>query len=357
MKKTSLLFGATLAALQCGAMAQQSTVSVYGIVDVAMRHTTNDGATAATRGDAQNQLTAGMSQSRLGLNVSEEIGGGLKGLVNIEHRFNADEGTAAAADFWRQAWVGLQGGFGRVTLGRQYNVLFDVFTSTSASFKYSPYIEAYKPEIGFSLGARNSNMVKYLVESGPWRAALQASPSEGAATGGKSMGGYVRYASGPLSVGGAYLELHDGADLKVQAYTVGGAYATGPWNFSLGWARNKFETGFNPAIIGTLLGNGGTNGTFALGNVEHRDMISVGGSYQLSPQLNLGAHYWNVRQTGRTTAGDGKAHFYAVVADYAFSKRTDVYLEVDRTKFSDGLTFANGATSRVGTMVGVRHRF
>ena len=60
---------------------------------------------------------------------------------------------------------------------------------------------------------------------------------------------------------------------------------------------------------------------------------------------------------GLAAAGDGKADFYAVVADYAFSKRTDVYLEIDRTRFRDSLAFTNGATSRVGTMVGVRHRF
>lgn len=359
MKKT-LLFAAATAALHGGVLAQTpapSAVSIYGIVDLALRHTTNDGATAATRGDSQSQVTAGMSQSRLGLNISEDLGGGLRALGNLEHRFNADEGTQAATDFWRQSWVGLQGGFGRITVGRQYNVLFDVFTSTYASFRYSPYIETFKPEIGFSLGARNSNMVKYLVESGPWRAAVQASVSEGAATGGKSSGGYVRYASGGFAAGGAYLALRDGAARKSEVVTLGGSYSSGPWSTSLGLARNKFESGFNPLIIASLLGNGGTNGTFALGNVEHRDMLSVGAGYQLTPQLNLGAHYWHVRQTGRNIAGDGKADFYAVVADYAFSKRTDVYLEIDRTRFRDSLAFTNGATSRVGTMVGVRHRF
>ena len=224
MKKT-LLFAAATAALHGGVLAQTpapSAVSIYGIVDLALRHTTNDGATAATRGDSQSQVTAGMSQSRLGLNIAEDLGGGLRALGNLEHRFNADEGTQAATDFWRQSWVGLQGGFGRITVGRQYNVLFDVFTSTYASFRYSPYIEAFKPEIGFSLGARNSNMVKYLVESGPWRAAVQASVSEGAATGGKSSGGYVRYASGGFAAGGAYLALRDGAARRSARTRVGG---------------------------------------------------------------------------------------------------------------------------------------
>lgn len=342
----------------CSASWAQSSVSLYGIVDVAARYTTNAGPTAATKGDAQKSIApGGMSQSRLGLNVSEDLGGGVKALVNMEHRFNADTGAVAAADFWRQSWVGLQGGFGRTTLGRQYNVLFDVFTSTYASFKYSPYIEAFKPEIGFSLGARNDNMIKYLVESGPWRAALQVSAGEGAATGGKSVGGYVRYGSGPMALGGAYLVLHDGAAKKATAMTAGGSYALGAWNLSAGWARNQFESSFNPLIIASLLGNGGTNGTFVLGNVHHRDMISLGGSFQATPQLNLGVHYWYARQVGVSSAGDGKAVFAAAVADYALSKRTDLYAEIDSTRLKDGLTFSNTADSRVGVMVGIRHRF
>ena len=60
-------------------------------------------------------------------------------------------------------------------MGRQYNVLFDLVTSTYASFPYSPYMDAYKPEIGMSLGARANNMLKYVAEFGPVRAGLQYS--------------------------------------------------------------------------------------------------------------------------------------------------------------------------------------
>ena len=49
--------------------------------------------------------------------------------------------------------------------------------------------------------------------------------------------------------------------------------------------------------------------------------------------------------------------FFAFVADYAFSKRTDAYFEVDYTKVRGEVAFANGATKRGGTLVGVRHRF
>ena len=105
-------------------------------------------------------IGGGMSQSRWGINVTEDMGNGTKALVNLENRFLTDTGTQAVSQLFNQSWVGLQGGFGRVTVGRQYNVLFDLVTSTYASFPYSPYAEAFKPEIGFALGARNDNMVK-----------------------------------------------------------------------------------------------------------------------------------------------------------------------------------------------------
>ena len=88
-------------------------------------------------------------------------------------------------------------------MGRQYNMLFDLVTSTYASFPYSPYMEAYKPELGMAMGARANNMLKYMAEFGPVRLGLQYSFDEGdtiakkgvftpgLSTGLKTAGGYV----------------------------------------------------------------------------------------------------------------------------------------------------------------------
>ncbi|TDP62759.1 porin [Roseateles toxinivorans] len=357
MKKASLALS-LLALSTTGAWAQ-SSVTLYGIVDAAVRMTTNAGATAATNGKSIKTLQpGGMSQSRLGINVTEDMGGGLKAIANLEHRLMSDTGTATAADFWRQSWVGLQSNdFGRITLGRQYNILFDIYTSTYPSFRYSPYIEAYKPEIGMSLTARQDNMVKYLVESGGLRGEIQVSAGEGSAAGGKSMGGLLRYAQGEFAVGGAILQLKDGGGKKVTATTFGGNYTSGPLYLTASWARNKFQTGFSAPTNGALAASivGALNAASAL--AEHRDMWSVGATYQLDAQWNLGAHYWHAKQNGTIAAGDGKGDFFAVVADYAFSKRTDAYLEFDHTKIGGNLTLANGARKRSGFMMGVRHRF
>jgi len=321
-----------LSALAGSAWAQ-SSVTVYGIVDAAVR-SSDSGAKGTTNNEV---FPGGMSQSRLGFRGTEDLGGGMAGMFNMEHRFLSDVGTPAAADFWRQAWVGLKTNYGAVYLGRQYNVLFDVTTSTYASFKYSPYIEAFKPEIGMALGARTSNTVKYVFELGGLRAGLAASAGENAASGGASRGGN-----------------------KVTSTTFGGAYTWDKLVLVAGWAKTDPDALFDRATLAALLSNGGTNGGFGVStHLDKRTMVSFGALYQLTPQLNLGAHYWKVKQDSLAgfTDGDGTAKFAAAVADYALSKRTDVYVEADRTALGKKLVFANGETSRTGYMVGVRHRF
>jgi len=353
MKKACMVLG--LLAASTSAAWAQSSVQLYGIVDAAVRYTSS----VSAGGSKYTLQPGGMSQSRLGVNVTEDLGGGLKAMANLEHRLNSDTGTVAAPDFWRQAWVGIQSSeFGQIRLGRQYNILFDVYTSTYPSFKYSPYIEAYKPEIGLSMAARQSNMVKYIGEVGGLRGEIQVSAGEGNSQN-KSMGGMLRYAMGEFTFGGGYLEVTDTLGKKVKGGTVGGAYTSGPWYVNASYAENKFDRG---GLLGAVYTSGllGNVLNAAANDVAKRDMFSVGATYQLTSALNLGAHYWYSTQThyGAPLANvKSKADFFAVVADYAFSKRTDAYVELDYTKFSGAIRYASGNAKRGGAMVGVRHRF
>jgi len=178
---------AAVAAALCGvtgsAMAQQaggSKVELWGIVDAAVRHTNNEG---AEKKSLTKMIGGGMSQSRFGINVEEDLGNGSKALVVLENRFTTDDGntTPVTPSFFQLAHVGLQTPYGRLTMGRQYNVLFDVVTSTYASFPYSPYMDAYKPELGMAVTARSSNALKYLIANSDRSlvAGLQYSFAEG----------------------------------------------------------------------------------------------------------------------------------------------------------------------------------
>ena len=120
MKKAALALG-ILAASTSAAWAQ-STVQLYGIMDVGLRATTN----AAVGSSKKTVVPGGMSQSRLGINVTEDLGGGLKATFNLEHGFASDTGAiqsfeSGATPFWsRQANVELSGSFGAVRLGKWF---------------------------------------------------------------------------------------------------------------------------------------------------------------------------------------------------------------------------------------------
>ena len=377
MKKATLVLG--LLAASVSAAYAQSSVTLYGIVDGGVRITDNEGAGPSGQGSVTRVVGGGFSQSRLGVNVTEDLGGGMKVLANLEHRLNLDTGSAnpAPLPFWMQSWVGLQSSdFGRVTIGRQYNVLFDLVTSTYVSYPYSPYFDVYKPEVGLALSARADNMVKYLFEQGPIRGELQVGAGEGG--GGRTVGGVIRYSADGISVGAGVQDYMLPSTAKIKATTFGGSYKVGDWYVNAGWGENKVEGTPTAAdattIASTLLwasfNNGGTGYDAALGGaagllgLKKRTMWTLGLGYQMTPQLNLGTHFYSAKQTGALAALELKAKFWSAVADYALSKRTDLYAEIDRTSLTGdhaSLNSAagapNGAKNRLGYTVGIRHRF
>ena len=278
-------------------------------------------------------------------------------------------------------------------------MLFDVVTSTYASFPYSPYMEAYKPELGMAMGARTSNMLKYMFATPDrsWVGGLQYSFDEnntatdnpgfpgsaaqvpayvaGTLNGGawKTAGGYLRFSAAGAAVGGGYLRTTLPGGTDVDAWTLGGSYRTGPWYFNAGYGLNKakfaavtsplvaLRNGVDGAILGQFW-SGQTNGGFQPGDANKRQLFKVGVGYQMTTQLNLGAHYFRGKQSGSATGlSNGNADFLVAVADYAFSKRTDAYFGVDHTRISGGsaivLDAASGARNRTGFTVGLRHRF
>ena len=397
-KKFFALGAIALASGSAFAQASTSTSSVrlYGIVDVAYRHTNNEG---AGKDGLSKMIDGGMSQSRWGINVDEDLGGGSKALVVLENRLNADDGSVSTP-FFQLSYVGLQGPYGRLTAGRQWNVLFDVVTSTYASFPYSPYMEAYKPELGMAMGARTSNMLKYnfatpdrswvgslqysfdenndtkALEAGLPASAAQVPAYVGSTLGGgawQTAGGYLRYAANGFALGGGFMRTTLPGGTDVDAWTLGGSYRTGPWYVSTGYGLNKAKfaavtstvQGFRNNVDRALLGQfwaGQTNGGFQPGDADKRQLFKVGVGYQLTPQLNLGAHYFRGKQSGSVNGtSNGNVNFYVAVADYAFSKRTDAYFGVDHTSISGGtalvLDAASGARSRTGITAGIRHRF
>ena len=140
--KKSLLAVAVAAALPAFAQAQ-SSVTLYGLVDAAIEWSNDNanGSGASGAGDSGLRLiNGGQTGSRFGIRGVEDLGGGLKAVFAIEHRLSVDTGETGGGNiltlpgaaatgqnnkFWNgQAFVGLQSGWGQLTMGRQYTPIF-----------------------------------------------------------------------------------------------------------------------------------------------------------------------------------------------------------------------------------------
>src|SRR5438105_13924062 len=115
--KKSLLALAVLGAF-AGAASAQSSVTLFGVVDVNVKSVKNADTTTRQVG------TDGLASSRLGFRGIEDLGGGLQAGFWIEGAMTPDDGTAGGQQWRRRSTVSLLGGFGEVRLGRDYTPTF-----------------------------------------------------------------------------------------------------------------------------------------------------------------------------------------------------------------------------------------
>lgn len=209
--KKSLLALAVLGAF-AGAASAQSSVTLYGRVDLSV---------ARNLGTDYMVLQNG-SGSRLGVRGVEDLGGGLKAIFNIEHRFAADVGNTgtnnngadgATTAFWHgRSIVGLQGDtWGTVSFGREYSPTFLYVTLPSDPWGYDTVaanggLSGASRFPGANLPTRKNNTLNYSSPNlGGFRAHAQWAMDEVA--GNDSNGDWglaLTYTAGPLWVGFGY---------------------------------------------------------------------------------------------------------------------------------------------------------
>lgn len=202
--KKSLIALAVLAA--SGAAMAQSSVSVYGLVDVwvgSQKNTTNGVSAGGFNKMASNE---GFATSRLGFMGTEDLGGGLKANFQIETSISADQPNGQSSSLGdRQAWVGLSGGFGGVQLGRVWTpydntrfLINDTFTANFAS--------SFNVWRGYT--GRTTNGIRYNTPAfGGLSAAVVYSFGEDktATTSASSLTAFsLNYANGPIAAGIAH---------------------------------------------------------------------------------------------------------------------------------------------------------
>jgi len=110
------------------AFAQSSNVQLYGRANLGIDSYKAEGSSVAGA-DRDQRIRIFDNSSRVGLRGTEELGGGLKAIFQIETGVNIDAGgnlgqsgaVNGSSGFWatRDSYAGLEGGWGRVTFGRQ----------------------------------------------------------------------------------------------------------------------------------------------------------------------------------------------------------------------------------------------
>lgn len=102
----------------------QSNVTIYGKLNLGFDRYKAEGATAGSAFDLDSRSRLMDNSSRIGFRGTEDLGNGLKALFQIESGFNADASAGAVGASTgtlgsRPTFVGLQGNWGTVLVGRQ----------------------------------------------------------------------------------------------------------------------------------------------------------------------------------------------------------------------------------------------
>jgi predicted porin len=132
MKKS--LFALAAVTAFAGAAQAQSSVTVYGILDIGYIGG-NERLAAPTTGAVTKQTfnqigASGQSTSRLGFRGNEDLGGGTAAFFNFETQLQPNNGTFTSLQT-RAANIGLsQKGMGTATIGTQNTVLTDAISPT-----------------------------------------------------------------------------------------------------------------------------------------------------------------------------------------------------------------------------------
>ncbi|WP_197329030.1 porin [Ralstonia syzygii] len=366
--------------LFAGSAYAQSSVTLYGIVDTTIHYITN----ANSAGNSLVQMESGaVYNSRWGLKGSEDLGGGNKALFVLESGFNSATGRMSSSGtlFNRQSYVGLSNkDLGTITLGRQYNLGFTMggnFDPLGAG----NYDQNSWVFYGLT-GVRESNMVKYENKINGLYVGLGYGFGEvaGSLSQNQYLGAAVSYEFGPAMIGGLYQQHKDTAGNKQTVWSIGGNYTIGPAKLFLGYLDSSDATGCVNGQVGvstTCVGSSafGLNMVAAAGAgltpgaTKRRDHVGMGGlTYQVTPALALtGAFYYDSISNEALTAGnDGKRYTAVLLAEYALSKRTQVYGTVDYNKVKDAAIpqlsggtsdGTNAKTNQTSVGVGIRHIF
>jgi predicted porin len=311
--KAALAVVGVAAWLNCADALAQQSVQIYGLIGAYVGSVKRSGEPRAVT-----QLNGGgLTTSFLGFKGTEDLGGGNHIIWSLESFYRPDtgeQGRNATDPLWsRNAWVGVEGDFGRITLGRQTNPMYAAMLQLSpfgTSVVFSPlalqtFVVAYGSNV---LGDTVwNNVIRYSTKNlNGFRASVDYAPGEQTGRSGvANLGLHANYNRGKWSaaVTAQRLRVNVNTPLPIEqkAYLGGVAYDFGPVKVYGNVGHASIERGNSSRIFDLGL-------SIPVG--ERSSIMLEGARTRLSPAQAVVTH----------------RHTSSLGYDYRLSKRTDVYL-------------------------------
>ncbi|WP_306437249.1 porin [Cupriavidus taiwanensis] len=371
------LIGGALSALAASAAAQGS-VTLYGVADAAVDYVSAKGAAAGSAADKPGLTRLSSQGSYWGIRGSEDLGGGLDAIFQLEGNFSIDSGASSTPFFNRDTFVGLRHRpVGALTLGvnttsvRALGNALDLTPGANTGIGALQSLVSSMNGISTDHDSRLQNSVRYRsasfygVEIGAQYGFGEAR-AEGTGRNDYVIGAGLAYSIGPLYVAYAYEDRHDknrtglaqanGHDKK---HRVGVKYQmTEQW------------------LIGALYDRSASDGQFSNGDGRlRRDAWALVTEYDWGVHeiYAMYARASDISCQG-STAGNGVncgssgqtgAQLWTFGYNYNLSKRTMIRTTISKIfnqaaakyDFSNGRTGAAAGADPFGVSVGLRHRF
>ncbi len=364
LKRHPLAATAALAGIQ--AAHAQSSVTLYGVMEVELLHRTG------VSGGSQTLITEGLLQgSRWGLKGTEDLGGGWKTLFQLENGLAAFNGVLDQQGqlFGRQAWLGLSKSNDDIShmlsFGRQSAVPFTLLANFDTLSWPNDALESWPVVL---MGARFDNSIEYTFQTKKLVAMLQYTLGNqpGSISVGSSLSSGATYSIGPANVGFALEQSKDAKGNTMKFGGAGGNVTFGKLRLYGLYLLSLRGPNFSPGTSGTILPLANTNLLSNAGNPNTRRdaTLDFGATYYFSPAL-LGSMSLLHDEVSGAMGGDGGLTTACVVVDRFLSRKTDVYAEVDYCRLTGAEvrdpdapsgSFAL-ARSRTGLGVGIRTKF
>jgi predicted porin len=331
-KKLLALAIAGAMAAPLAAQAQGSNVTIYGVLKPSID--------VIDSGDNDGQ-SVNFNNSAIGFRGSEDLGNGLKAIFQIENKVKLNlQGDDDSLFGSRDSWVGLEGGFGSLTLGNHQSAYvrasrtWDPLSDSIADYNNIMGV-AYSNEIGlfdldaddsggFSGDQFNSRLNNSVYYTSPSFSGFQLTASysigddldddqfqsDDGDNDDETFAVAVNYTWGPLGFVVAYEDHGSVADAGIEvgdfdAWKAGVSYKFGTTTLSALYEQATFG-----------------DGVAGLGD---RDAWFLGVSHVMG-KITLMASYMQADETDDNPFGgsDNGASAYGVGARYSFSKRTNL---------------------------------